>query len=104
MKVQLNTDHHIQGDEPLAQHVEQVVSDALARFGDRIARVEVHLADVNGGKAGSSDKHCIMEARVEGLQPIAASADAENVRAAINGAVKKLQRALDSSLGKLATY
>ena len=53
MKVRLNTDHHIQGDEPLAQHVEQVVSDALARFGDRVGRVEVHLADTNGGKAGA---------------------------------------------------
>lgn len=104
MKVRLNTDHHIQGDEALARHVEQVVSDTLARFGDRVGRVEVHLADANGGKSGATDKHCTMEARVEGLQPIAASADAENVRAAINGAVKKLQRALDSSLGKLATY
>lgn len=101
MKVRLNTDHHIQGDEPLAQHVEQVVSDALARFGDRVGRVEVHLADTNGGKAGATDKHCTMEARVEGLQPLAATADAENVRAAINGAAKKLQRVLDSALGKL---
>ncbi len=104
MKVQLNTDSHIQGDESLAQHVEQVVREALARFGDRVARVEVHLSDVNGGKAGSGDKHCTMEARVEGLQPLAASADAESVRAAINGAAKKLQRLLDSSLGKLATH
>jgi len=104
MKVHLNTDNHIQGDELLAQHVEQVVEETLARFGDRVGRVEVHLADVNGGKSGSGDKHCTMEARVDGHQPIAASADAENVRAAINGAAKKLLRVLDSSLGKLATH
>lgn len=102
MKVQLNTDKHIQGDESLAQHVEQVVGEALARFGDRVARVEVHLSDANGGKGGSNDKRCMMEARLEGLQPAAATADAPNVRAAINGAAKKLQRVLDSSLGKLA--
>lgn len=101
MKVILNTDNHIQGDESLAEHVDGVVENVLGRFGKQITRVEVHLSDANAGKAGSDDKHCVMEARVEGLQPIAAENDAETMRAAISGAAQKLKRALDNSLGKL---
>ena len=101
MKVLLNTDNHVQGDEALAQHVEEVVTDVLGRFGSQVMRVEVHLADTNAGKSGDNDKHCTMEARLEGRPPVAASADAETVRGAIGGAARKLQRALDSSLGKL---
>lgn len=102
MKVQLNTDNHIQGDDSLAQHVETVIEDVLGRFNGQVSRVEVHLSDVNGGKSGGGDKHCTMEARIDGRPPMAASEDADNVRAAIAGAARKLQRVLDSSLGKLA--
>ena len=102
MKVQLHTDNHIQGDEALAQRVEQIVVDALGRFNGQVGRVEVHVSDVNGGKSGSRDKHCTMEARVDGLPPMAASAEAESVALALTGAAKKLERVLDSSLGKLA--
>lgn len=100
MKVQLNTDNHIQGDEPLARHVSQVVEDVLGRFSGQITRVEVHLSDLNAGKHGSGDKHCLMEARPEGHEPVTATHDAETVREAINGAAKKLHRVLGSTLGK----
>ncbi|MBW3549257.1 MAG: HPF/RaiA family ribosome-associated protein [Proteobacteria bacterium] len=101
MIIQLNTDSHIKGDESLASHVETVVEGVLGRFSGQITRVEVHLSDVNAGKAGSNDKHCTMEARVDGRPPAAATEDAETVRDAINGAAHKLKRVLDSSLGKL---
>ena len=104
MKVLLNTDNHVQGDEALAQHVEQVVTDALQRFGDQVSRVEVHLADTNGGKSGDNDKHCTMKARLEGRPPATVTAEAPTMRGAIGGASRKLQRLLESSLGKLAGY
>lgn len=100
MKVQLNHDNHINGDEALAQHVDQVVQDTLGRFRNQVTRVEVYLSDTNAGKHGDNDKHCLMEARPDGLAPMTAAHDAETVREAINGAVKKLQRVLDSRLGK----
>ena len=102
MQVILNTDNHVQGDEALAAHVDGVVESVLGRFRKQITRVEVHLSDVNGAKSGSRDKRCVMEARLEGRQPAAASNDADSRRAAISGAARKLQRLLDSSLGKLA--
>lgn len=102
MKIQLHTDRNIQHDESLTEHVDSVVSKALERFGAQVSRVEVHLRDLNAGKAGLGDKHCVMEARLEGRQPVVVSHDADKVREAVNGAAQKLQRLLDSTLGRLA--
>jgi ribosome-associated translation inhibitor RaiA len=102
MKVQINTDSHVQGDESLIRHVETVVANALDRFSPQITRVEVHVRDKNAAKSGGDDKHCTMEARLEGRPPMTASDDADSVRDAISGAARKLQRVLDHALGKLA--
>lgn len=102
MKVQLNTDNNIQGDQALSSHVDSVIEGTLGRFRSQISRIEVHLSDLNAGKTGAGDKRCIMEARLDGRPPVVASDDADTVGASINGAATKLQRLLDSSLGKLA--
>ena len=102
MKIQLNTDKNIQGDESVAGHVDTTVNNALAHFRNQITRVEVHLSDLNANKAGTHDKRCVMEARLESRNPVAVTHDADTVREAINGAAQKLHRLLDSSLGKLA--
>lgn len=100
MKVQVNTDHNIQGDERLEEYVEHVVADALGRFADQLTRVVVHLSDVNAGKAGD-DKRCMMEARLAGRRPTAVTHQAATVRDAIGGAAEKIQRVLDKEIGKL---
>lgn len=100
MKVQLNTDNHVDGGNAMAQHVETVVEDALGRFGSRVSRVDVHLSDVNAAKSGSGDKHCTMAARIDGHEPLAASDEADNMHSAINGAARKLQRVLESALAR----
>lgn len=101
MHIQINTDHNIQHDPSVARHVEQTLESALGRFSRQITRVEVHLNDANAGKAGDNDKHCLLEARVEGRPPVVASDDASTIASAVSGAARKLQRVLDSSLGKL---
>ncbi len=102
MQIQLNTDNHIEGREALANHVEGVVQKALHRFRDRISRVEVHLADENGAKGGQDDKRCMMEVRLEGRRPTAVSHAAATLDQAIDGAVEKLKRSIESTLGKLS--
>lgn len=103
MQVQVNTDRHIHGDEALTDRVEAVVRDRLARFSERVTRVEVHLKDVNSAqKGGSNDLRCMMEARVGGLQPIAVTHEAPSVDEAAEGAAGKLQRSLESTLGRLS--
>lgn len=101
MQIQINTDHNIQGRESLAGRLGGVVEHALHRFADRITRVEVHLSVESGGRTGQSDKRCTMEARLEGLQPVAATEHAGTIDQAVHGASEKLLRAIDSTLGKL---
>lgn len=100
MQIQVSTDRHIEGGDPLVREVEETVAGPLERFGDRITRVEVHLSDVNAQKGGR-DTRCVMEARVAGLDPVAVDALATDVGQAIHDAAGKLTRALDTRLGKL---
>ena len=101
MKIQINTDNHITGREELVTEAEAAVEKTLRRFAGQITRVEVHLSDENSHKGGEKDKRCAMEARLEGRQPVAATHEADTITQAINGAAAKLERSLDSTLGKL---
>lgn len=101
MKIQINTDHNIAGREEMARQTKAAVESALGHLAEHITRVEVHLSDENGKKAGNHDKRCMMEARLEGHQPIAATHEAETIDEAIDGAADKLKSSLDHTLGRL---
>ncbi len=103
MKIQVNTDAHIDGHELLAEGITRTVSHVLKRFQDHVTRVEVHLSDLNGDKGGPPDKRCVMEARLEGRQPVAATDVAGSLDQAVRGAVEKLSRLIDSQLGRAAS-
>ncbi len=103
MQVQINTDRNIDGDEAMIDLAESVVRGALELFSARISRVEVHLSDQNSDKkSGSRDMRCLMEARVEGLKPTAVTHEAATYEAALEGAAGKMQRSLETTLGRLA--
>jgi len=104
MQIQVNTDKNIAGSDDLQQQVEGLVEGHLSRFGDRITRVEVHLNDVNGDKPGDDDNRCVMEARLAGMQPITATHQADTLEQALDGAARKLQRLLDTTLEKSRGY
>jgi len=104
MQVQFNSDESVDGREALAHHAEEVVQRVLSRFRDDVTRVEIHLSDVNGQKAGEKDKRCLMEARMAGRQPVAVTEQANTLHQAIDGAAQKMKRSLDSTLGKLAEH
>lgn len=102
MLIQLNTDGNILGNEALAQQVEIVLTDALARYTQHITRLEVHLSDVNSeAKQGAEDMRCLLEARLAGRQPTAVSHQAATLEQALNGAADKLKSSLESTLGRL---
>ncbi len=101
MQIQINTDKTITRHAGLDDHVQTVVSNALQRFGEQITRVEVHLSDNLGQKSADGDNRCLMEARLNGQQPIAVSDHASTLHQAISGAADKLKRAVDSTVGKL---
>jgi ribosomal subunit interface protein len=102
MQIQVNTDNTIERHEPLTTHVESVVKDILNRFSDRITRVVVHLGKSNDATSSSGDHRCLMEARIQGHSPIAASNHAANLHQAIQGAAEKLNRSIDSTLGRIS--
>lgn len=102
MQIQINTDRNIEGHEALADQVRGVVENAMSRHEDHITRIEVHLSDENSAKKGGHDDiRCMMEARLEGRQPLAVTHQAAIVDQAVDGAAEKLTRLIESTLGRL---
>jgi ribosome-associated translation inhibitor RaiA len=101
MIVQIHTNSDIEGGEQLTTEIEATVTTTMARFADRLSRIQVHLGDENGStKHGSKDKRCMMEARIDGAAPVAVTEHAPTIEQAVNGAAAKLERSLDSRLGR----
>lgn len=101
MQVLLNTDPNVDGGRQMAAHLKQVVLGALGRFGEQVTRVEAHLSDANSqAKAGPSDIHCTLEARLRGRDPVVVKDHAGSAHQAINGALAKLERVIGSTLDK----
>jgi len=104
MTIQINSDNNITGTEELSSFVEGTVADTLKRFESQITRLEVHLNDENSNKSGTNDKRCMLEARLEGMQPIAVTAHGDTIEAALDNALNKLKSSLDTTLGKLKNH
>jgi ribosome-associated translation inhibitor RaiA len=101
MQVLLHSDPNTDGSHLMAEHLEAVVRGALGRFGERIMRVEAHLSDVNSqAKSSADDIHCTLEARLVGLEALVVKDHAANAHQAIEGAVRKLKRAVGTTLAK----
>ena len=101
MQILLHSDPNTDGGHLMAEHLQKVVQDAMARFAGRVTRVEAHLSDINSqAKSSDSDIHCTLEARLIGLDAIAVKDQASNAHQAIEGAVRKLKRAVGTALAK----
>ena len=101
MQIQVHTDNNITGREDVVRLVQSTVEGAIGRFAARITRVEAHLSDTNGHKSKGDDKRCLLEARLAGLQPIAVSHQAATIELAVTSAADKLQRAIESKVGRV---
>ncbi|WP_199435045.1 HPF/RaiA family ribosome-associated protein [Qaidamihabitans albus] len=100
MRIQVNTDDNIDGDDALLRQVEAEISSTLSRFSEQVTRVEVHLGDENADRAGSTDKRCVLEARPAGRRPVAVTHHAPTIDEACHGATQKLKHLLESSFGR----
>ena len=103
MLIEVRTDGNIKGSEQSSAEVKAVVHAALDRFGDRIRRVDVHLSDTVGHRTGHDDKCCMIEARLDGREPIAVTHRESTMKQAIHGAIHNLKKSVESALGKEAT-
>ena len=102
MFIQIHTDNQVASDAERDERLEDQIRQRLARFEGRITDVEIHVSDVNGPRGGAADMRCTLEARVNGVPPIAVADEGSTVDRAILGAAKKAVRALDHQLGKLS--
>jgi ribosome-associated translation inhibitor RaiA len=104
MKIEINTDKNVSGSEESTVLITELISGELSRFNDQITRIEVHLSDEDGKKDGQNDKRCLLEARLEGRQPIAVTDQAGSHEEAVSGAIDKLKTSLETILGRLRNY
>jgi ribosome-associated translation inhibitor RaiA len=104
MQIQINTDHTIKKNEATREEFIRLITVELKNFSQHITRIEVHFTDENGNKTGQMDKKCLMEARIEGRQPIAVNDHSNTEALALDGAIEKLKHALDSMLGSLKNH
>lgn len=100
MKIEVNTDRHIEGSQRLIDYCQSTLETEFDRFSDYITRIDVHLSDENGAKGGDDDKRCLIEARLKGLSPVTTSNNASNIDDALSGAIDKMTSVLDSTLSK----
>jgi ribosomal subunit interface protein len=98
MQIQINADD-IQVSEFLANRIEDEVRKALKHVAERVTRVEVHVRDENGPKAGV-DKRCMMEARLAGEEPVAVNAESDDMYAAVHQSAEKLEKAVGRRLDR----
>jgi ribosome-associated translation inhibitor RaiA len=104
MKIQFNTDKTIIGNEEHEDYFTKWVTDAIKRYESRLSRVEVHISDENGSKKGVDDIRCLLEARIEGRQPLVVTCDADTVEKSVSGAIDKLKSSLETTLGRLQNH
>jgi hypothetical protein len=101
MQVQVNTGNGLDNKESLERFATDFLNDALARFSQEITRVEVQISDEACGKGGATDLRCMMEARLNGHEPVAVNHYGATQDEAFRGAAQRLVHALDHTLGKL---
>jgi hypothetical protein len=99
--IQINTDNQIDSDSERDTRLEEQIRQRLARFEERITHVEVHVSDINGPRGGGADLRASLEARINGMQPVAVVDNGPDVDRAVLGAAKKAATALDRQIGKV---
>ena len=104
MKIQINTDNNVSGNESRNEALITLLSEGLSRFSDQISRIEVHLSDEDGNKDGLNDIRCMLEVRLEGRPPVAVTNHSSSSELAVKGAIEKLKNMLTTSLGRLKNF
>ena len=100
MQVQFNSDSSVMGTREVAERIEAAVREKLARFEERLTRIEIHVRDENAAKGGADDKACTIEARPRGGKPIGVTANAGKVDDAARKAANTLAQRLERHFGK----
>ena len=104
MQIQINTDKNVEGNERLTKFYTTELQNELARFDDKITRIEVHFGDENSEKFSTHDKRCLIEVRLAKKQPLAVTDFADIVEKSFYGALEKVKKVLDTTYEKMREY
>jgi ribosome-associated translation inhibitor RaiA len=104
MQIFLHTDPNVHGTQLMAKHLHDVVTEAMNRFGERITRVDAFLSNAHSSLKATTelDILCTLEARLVGLDAVIVKVQESNAHQAIDHALKKLLRAVDTQIDKHA--
>ncbi len=94
MTIQIKSDKTSVVDAQSRSAIENEVNRVLGRFISQLTRVDVHVSDVDGRKAGPRDIRCVIEARPAGSRPVSATASAAKVLTAVGSALRKMKQLL----------
>ena len=104
MIIQINSDNNVEVTEALTDYINAEVAKSLHRFEEQVTRLEIHFRDENGAKGGADDKRCLIEARMEGHNPFAATCHDDNIQKAFHGAIDKIKHSLSKEMDKLKQH
>ena len=102
MQVQVRHDDNLPGDRN--DWIANTVEGALERYADQITTVEVHFADEDGPKNADGTIRCTIEVRPAGFNPLAVTSHSSDMPGALDGALEKIERMLDSQLGRVRDH
>ncbi len=97
MEIHVNTDTNVDVNEKRTEQIDAQVTDGLARFEDRLTRVDVHLSNESAGRSTGEDFRCLIEACPAGIAPIVVTHHAETLTEALSGAMKRIEAQLTST-------
>ena len=104
MQFQFNSDSSVMGTDNVAERIEAQLRHRIARYEERLTRIEVHVSDENAHKHGHDDKTCTIEARPRGGKPIGLHGKADKVDDAARKAANTLVQRLERVFGKEARH
>lgn len=99
MHLEMETADGVDHSSALEEHLRDRLGRVDKRFGSQITRIEAFFKDERPGKGGV-DKHCRLEARLAGMEPVVVEALQENAYDAAGEAANKLEAAIDRRLGR----
>lgn len=104
MEIIINSDSNITVTEVFTQRTSESLNKRFKHYLAHITRMEMFLSDTNSSKSGDMDKKCVLEARIKGQKPHAATAMDGNLEIAIISAMDKMENILRTEIGKLKEH
>ncbi len=105
MLIKINSNNNLTKTDEFNAPIISMLEKKLERFSYHITRLEVYFMDEDGNnKEKPNDKRCLIEARFEKSQPLAATNFGDTYEKAAIGAIDKLRSILTTKLERIRSH